>query len=149
MWTVTFVAWAVEPLATGPPKARAAVTIAAPIKVRMAFFPPYLHCELIQYKQIRPAMRACLISLKPRSPVAVVPVMTPMAMPVVPVVPVVPVAPAHLGGLRRIVLDRGGSAWTGQRHRLRALRWSSQDQQCAYRGKANNSRNVHSCSPLG
>ena len=88
-------------------------------------------------------MRACLISLTPRSPAAV---MTPM----VPMVPAVPVAPAHLGGcLLRIVLDRGGGAGTDQRHRLRTLRWSSQDEQRADGGKAQKSRDIHAYFSLG
>ena len=55
-----------------------------------------------------------------------------------------PMVPTHLGGhLLRTVLDRGGSAGIAQRHRLGALRRSSQDEQCADGSKAQNFRYAH------
>jgi hypothetical protein len=52
--------------------------------------------------------------------------------------------PAHLGGdLLRTFLNRGSGAGIAQRQRLGALGWSGQNEQCANRGKPENSRHVH------
>jgi hypothetical protein len=53
------------------------------------------------------------------------------------------------GRLLRTVLDRRGGAGIAQRHRLGALDWRGQHEQCADGGKAQNSRNVHAYSPWG
>jgi hypothetical protein len=77
--------------------------------------------------------RACLISsVQPGS--AAMPMAVPAAM----------VMPAHLRGHRlRIVLDHRGGAGIAQRHCLRALSRSSQNEQCADCGKSQNFRHVH------
>jgi hypothetical protein len=64
--------------------------------------------------------------------------------------PAVSAVPACFRGrLLRTVLDRRGGARTAQRHRLGALDWRGQHEQCADGGKAQNSRNVHAYSPWG
>jgi hypothetical protein len=62
--------------------------------------------------------------------------------------PAVSAVPAHFRGrLLRTVLDRRDGAGIAQRHRLGALDWRGQHEQCADGGKAQNSRNVHAYSP--
>jgi hypothetical protein len=52
--------------------------------------------------------------------------------------------PAHFGGgLPGVVLDRRGSAGTGQRHGLSALGRCSQDEQGANGGKPENFSHLH------
>jgi hypothetical protein len=67
---------------------------------------------------------------------------------VVMMAPVVSAVPACFRGrLLRTVLDRCCGAGIAQRHRLGALGWRGQHEQCADCGKAQNSRNVHAYSP--
>jgi hypothetical protein len=69
---------------------------------------------------------------------------------VVMMTPVVSTVPACFRGrLLRTVLDHCCGAGIAQRHRLGALDWRGQHEQCADGGKAQNSRNVHTYSPWG
>jgi len=70
-----------------------------------------------------------------------------MAMPTM--MPMMVPMPTDLGGLYLgTLLHRRGGAGIGQRQRLGALGWSSQDQQSADRRQSQKSRYVHVYSPL-
>jgi hypothetical protein len=70
-----------------------------------------------------------------------------MAMPTM--MPMMVPMPTDLGGLYLgTLLHCRGGAGVGQRQRLGALGWSSQDQQSADRSQSQKSRHVHVYSPL-
>src|ERR1022692_3365734 len=73
-----------------------------------------------------------------------------MAVVMTMMTPAVSAVPAYFRGrLLRTVLDRRRGAGTAQRHRLGALDWCGQHEQCADGSKAQNSRNVHAYPPWG